>query len=160
MQTRRKPKLRPSNHTFDIKTISPLIPGKFGLKNETYSQCYKISQSEQVKFVNHKYRIWNCRSWPKIKNLGRFSLKIAICPIFMKFGTQNKLNMLIINSLIGIDDLDSKLQICNIWSQNLNLLQVLWNLALTTNRTCKLWIWYSPVFKELTWLLVQNDYRL
>ena len=29
-----------------------------------------------------------------------------MCPIFMKFGTQNKLNMLIINILTGIDDLD------------------------------------------------------
>ena len=36
----------------------------------------------------------------------------------MKFGTQNKLNMLIINILIGTDDLDPKLQICKIWSQN------------------------------------------
>ena len=41
-----------------------------------------------------------------MKNLGRFGLRIAICPIFMKFGTQNKLNMLIMNMLIGIDDLD------------------------------------------------------
>ena len=29
-----------------------------------------------------------------------------MCPIFMKFGTQSKSNMLIINILIGIDDLD------------------------------------------------------
>ena len=35
----------------------------------------------------------------------------------MKFGTQNKLNMLVINTLIEIDDLDQKLQICEIWSQ-------------------------------------------
>ena len=44
-----------------------------------------------------------------------------MCPIFMKFGTQNKqnkLNMLIINTLIRIDDLDPKLQICEIWPQN------------------------------------------
>ena len=27
-----------------------------------------------------------------------------MCPIFMKFGTYNKLNMLIMNILIGIDD--------------------------------------------------------
>ena len=37
---------------------------------------------------------------------------MAMCPIFMKFGTQNKSNMLIINILTGIDDLDPKLQIC------------------------------------------------
>ena len=41
-----------------------------------------------------------------------------MCPIFMKFGTQNKLNMLIIKILTGIDDLDLKLQICKIWLQN------------------------------------------
>ena len=29
--------------------------------------------------------------------------------IFMKFGTQRKLNMLIMNMLIGIDDFDPKL---------------------------------------------------
>ena len=29
-----------------------------------------------------------------------------MCPIFMKFGTQNESNMLITNILIGIDDLD------------------------------------------------------
>ena len=32
-------------------------------------------------------------------------------PIFMKFGTQNKSNMLILNISIGIDDIDPKLQI-------------------------------------------------
>ena len=32
----------------------------------------------------------------------------------MKFGTKNKSNMLIINILIGIDDLDPKIQICEI----------------------------------------------
>ena len=41
----------------------------------------------------------------------------------MKFGTQNKLNMVIINTLIGIDDLDQKLQICKVWSQKWNVLQ-------------------------------------
>ena len=30
----------------------------------------------------------------------------------MNIGTQNKLNMLIANKLIGIDDLNPKLQIC------------------------------------------------
>ena len=45
-------------------------------------------------------------------------LKTVMCSIFVKFGTQNKLNLLIMNMLIGIDDLDPKLQICEIWSQN------------------------------------------
>ena len=35
--------------------------------------------------------------------MGRFGLKIAMCPIFIKSGIQSKLNMLIINILIGID---------------------------------------------------------
>ena len=52
-----------------------------------------------------------------------------MCPIFMKFSTQNKLNMLIINILIGIDDLNPKLQICEM-SQNWNVLQFLCNFAL------------------------------
>ena len=30
-------------------------------------------------------------------------------PIFMKFGTQKKSNMLIINIVLGVDDLDPKL---------------------------------------------------
>ena len=36
-------------------------------------------------------------------------LKIAKGPIFMKFGTQKKSNMLIMNIVLGIDDLDPKL---------------------------------------------------
>ena len=89
-------------------------------KKKHISKCYEIRQSEQVKFINHKYDIWNRGSWPKIKNLGRLSLKIAVRPVLIKLGTQNKLNMLIINILIGNDDLDPKLQICKIWSQNWN----------------------------------------
>ena len=53
--------------------------------------------------------------------LDRFGLKIAMCMIFIKFGTQNKLNMhyeWIMNILIGIDYLDRKLEISKIWSQN------------------------------------------
>ena len=38
-----------------------------------------------------------------------------MCLIFMKFGSQNKSNMLIMNILTGIDDLDLNLQICEIW---------------------------------------------
>ena len=37
--------------------------------------------------------------------------------ILRKFGTQNKSDMLIMNILIGIDDFDPKLQICEIWFQ-------------------------------------------
>ena len=65
--------------------------------------------------------------------MGRFGLKIAMCLISMKSDTQNKLKMLIINTLIGIDDIDQKLQICEIWSQKWKVPQVLWNLALRAN---------------------------
>ena len=99
-----------------------LIPGKFGLKNEKYSQCYEIWHSGQVKFFNHKYDIWNCGSWPEIKSLGRFGLKIEMCMILIKFGNQNKSNMLIMDILIGIYDLDRNLEICEIWSQDWNVL--------------------------------------
>ena len=43
--------------------------------------------------------------------LGRFGLKITMCSRFMKFGAQCKSNMLIINMVLGTDDLDPKLQI-------------------------------------------------
>ena len=97
---------------------------------------FKIWQSELAKFVNHKYDIWNCRSWLEIKNLGRFGLKIAMCPISMKFGTQNNLNMLIISRLIGTDDLDQNLEICEIWSRKWKVLQFLRHFALRANGTC------------------------
>ena len=53
-----------------------------------------------------------------LDSLGRFGLKIAMCLIFIKFGTQNKSNMLIMSMLTGIDHLNAKLKICQIWSQN------------------------------------------
>ena len=39
-------------------------------------------------------------------------------PIFMKFIAQNKSNMLIINTLIRIDDLDPKLQFAKFGCKN------------------------------------------
>ena len=38
--------------------------------------------------------------------------------------------MLIVNILIGIDDLNLNLRICEIWSQNWNVLEFFWNLGL------------------------------
>ena len=61
---------------------------------------YELWNSEQFKFLNHKYDIWSCRSWPEIENLGRFGFKIAVCLIFKKFVTHNKLNMLIMEILL------------------------------------------------------------
>ena len=37
--------------------------------------------------------------------------ELKCAPIFLKFGTQKKLNMLLKNILIGIDELDTKLHI-------------------------------------------------
>ena len=51
------------------------------------------------------------------RDLGRFGLKIVIRLILMKFDTQNKLSMLIMNVLIGVDGLDLKLKIYEICSQ-------------------------------------------
>ena len=64
---------------------------------------------EQVESANQKYGIRNCGSWPEIKNLGRVSLKIAVCPIFIKFDIQDKLYMVIMNIILWIDDSDPNL---------------------------------------------------
>ena len=60
-----------------------------------------------------------------LESLGRFGLRIAMCLIFMKFDNQNKSNMLIMNILVGINYFYQKLEICEIWSQNGNVLQSL-----------------------------------
>ena len=67
------------------------------------------------------------------KHLGRIGLNFAICPIFMKFGTQNKLNM---NILIGIGNLDTKSQVWANLVSKLQCAQFGRNLAFKTNRTC------------------------
>ena len=40
----------------------------------------------------------------KLQTLANLVEKLKSTPIFMKFGTQNKSNMLIMNIMIGIDD--------------------------------------------------------
>ena len=83
---------------------------------------------------------------PKL-HLDRFGLKIAMCLIFMKSGNRNKLNMRIMNILVGIDYLDWKLEICEICSQNWNVFQLFWNLALERiehpNYEYSTWNWLS-----------------
>ena len=55
--------------------------------------------------------------------------------------------------LIGIDDVDPKLKTCEIWSQNWNMLQFLWKLALEqmehANYEYSTWNWWS-------WLKITN----
>ena len=51
--------------------------------------------------------------------LEKFGLEISMCTIFMKFDTQNKSNMLIMNILIEIDDLETpNYKFWQIWSKN------------------------------------------
>ena len=59
--------------------------------------------------------------------------------------------MLITNILIGIQDLDPKMKICEIWPNNWNRYQFLWNLQLRANRTSTLWIQYLELI-----ILTQN----
>ena len=86
-----------------------IIPGKFGPKNEIYSQCYEIGHSEQVKFVNLKYDILKLRILTR--SLTNLVTKLQCVPTFMKSGTQWKSNMLIMNMVLGTEDPDPKLQI-------------------------------------------------
>ena len=51
---------------------------------------------------------------PNIKTRTNLIAKLKFSPLFMKFDTLNKSNMLNINTLIEIDDPDSKLLICKI----------------------------------------------
>ena len=61
----------------------------------------------------------------------------------MRFGNQNKSDLLIMKILTGIDDLDRKYEIYKIWSENLNVLQFLWNSPAGTRRPGDV-PWRSP----------------
>ena len=109
----------PSNHQkkqsygqvtdINIKTgINPVIPWKFGPKNEIYSQCYEIWHCHEVKFVNLKYDFWKLQILTQ-KWVDLDLVKLQCVPTFMKFGTSCKSNILIMNMVPGIDDLDPKL---------------------------------------------------
>ena len=64
---------------------------------------------------------------PKLKAWGDLVSKLQCDWFLWKFGNQNKLNMQIMNILIEIDDLDWKLEIVEIWSENWDVLHFLWN---------------------------------
>ena len=53
---------------------------------------------------------------PKLKKLGRFDHKVAMCSIFMKFDTQNKSNMPIMNIVLGMIILTQNYRFGQIWS--------------------------------------------
>ena len=59
-----------------------LISGKFGPKNEIYSQRYEIWHLEQVKFINLKYDIWELRILTGNQKLGHIWPQIEICSNF------------------------------------------------------------------------------
>ena len=46
---------------------------------------------------------------PKLKTLGQILSQSSNVPHFLKFSTQNKPNMLLMNIVLGINDLDQKL---------------------------------------------------
>ena len=58
-------KITVKKHTFDIKYQSP---HSMKIRSQKWNilQCYEIWHWEQVKLLNHKYDIWNCRPWPGI----------------------------------------------------------------------------------------------
>ena len=70
--------------------------GRFGLKIAMSSNFYDIWHLVQIKHANYEYGTWNWWSWLKIKIWANFA------PIFMKFGTRNKWNMLIMNILLAM----------------------------------------------------------
>ena len=63
----------------------------------------------QSRSSNLKYDIW--KLWILTQNWADLISKLKCAPTFMKFGTQCKSNMLIMNMVLGTDDLDPKLQI-------------------------------------------------
>ena len=107
--TTKKSKLWPSN-TFNIKSsISPLIPGKFGPKNEIYFHCYETLYSKQVKFLNLKDDSW------KRQILGRFGLKIGMWFNFIpnvnyEYGTWNWLSW---SKIIDLGKIGPNTEICS-----------------------------------------------
>ena len=73
----------------------------------------------------------------------------------MKFGIQSRSSLLIVN--IIFENCRSWLEIGQIWSQNCNVFQLLWNLALSANRTfwlLILLIWYLEL------MILTQSYRL
>ena len=60
----------------------------------------------------------------------------------MKFGSQNKSNMLTVNILIGIDDLDAKLQICeSLKSEICSNFYEIWHLKQMEHANCECSTW-------------------
>ena len=54
-----------------------------------------------MEHADYEYSTWNWWSWPKIIDSGKFVSNTEICSDFMKFGTHNKSNMLIMNTILA-----------------------------------------------------------
>ena len=75
---------------------------KFGPKTEMYSNFYEIwhLESEQIKHGGYKYNQYLLRIDyldPRLQIQANLFPTLKFAPIFMKFRTQNKSNMLIMN---------------------------------------------------------------
>ena len=62
------------------------IPNAMKFGNQSRSSLLIISMIFEIKNLD-----------PELKTWADFGFKIAMCPIFMKFDTQNKSNVLIMN---------------------------------------------------------------
>ena len=100
-----------------------------------------------MKYIPNATKFGNLKLWILTRNekLGQiWSQNCNVCVWLLWNLALRTNNMLIINTLIGIDDRDSNLQI---WSQNWNFLQFLWNLALEllehANYEYSTWNWWS-----------------
>ena len=145
--TTKKIKITAKQHTFDINqstsinhstSINPLIPRKFGPKNEIYSQCCKFgSQSRSSSLIINIFEIADPDL--KLKTWGDLVSKLQwawpLWNLALRTNRTYICNRTHTNIFTGIDDLELKLQICKICSQNWNFFQFLRNLAVTTNRT-------------------------
>ena len=76
--------------------------GRYGLK---IAMCFNFNENwrwVQIEQANYVYGIWNWWSRPKIIDLGKFVPTLKFAPIFMKFGTNNKCNMLILDMMLAM----------------------------------------------------------
>ena len=61
---------------------------------------YEIRHLVQIEHANYEYSTSNWWSWTKIIDSRKFGRNTEICSDFMKFGTHNKSNMLIMNIIL------------------------------------------------------------
>ena len=64
---------------------------------------------KQIKLAHYEYINCNWSLWQKIINLKILVPKLKCASIFMKFSTKSKSKKLIVNIILGIDDLVLKL---------------------------------------------------